>query len=288
MLSMFFELMASLLQIVVEKKRMRVNKIFKGTPMLQITIFVLVYVHFYYFSALILRNFGVMDIAWGSGFILVAVVSYFQAPLGMKNALLLLTTAIWGIRLSLHIIRRNIGAPEDPRYAELRRDWGRHANREAYFKIFLFQGILLLLVSLPVSQGMGTDMRPWNWIGLFIWLVGFTFESYADAFLKRYKADPANKGKICMSGPWTLCRFPNYFGEILLWYGVWLLALTSANAWTLLGPVLLNILILKLTGIPMLEKKYRQRPEYLNYSSRVPRLVPFTRPRRLTCEEGQV
>jgi len=249
--------------------------------MLPVALAVLVYVHLFYVAAVLLKNFAIMDIAWGSGFILVALVSYLTSPLTMKSSLLLFMAVIWGLRLTLHIYRRSRGAPEDSRYAELRQLWGKRANLEAYFKIFLFQGVLLLIVSLPISQGMGTEFQPWNWAGVFIWFIGMAIETWADMHLTYFKSNSKDKGSICMSGPWKFSRFPNYFGEILLWYGVWMTATSGWNAWTIVGPVTLNLLILRLTGIPPLEQKYQTRADYISYSARVPRLVPFTRPRQL-------
>jgi steroid 5-alpha reductase family enzyme len=125
-------------------------------------------------------------------------------------------------------------------------------------------------------------MNTLNWIGLFIWIAGFGFETYSDSYLKRYKTKSENKGTICMSGPWKYSRFPNYFGEILLWYGTYLISVSATNFWTIIGPVTLNLLILKVTGVPFLEEKYRKRPEYLEYSRKVPRLVPFSPPAHLS------
>lgn len=246
-----------------------------------VIICVLVFIHIFFLIALLTKKFSVMDIAWGLGFVVIAIVAYLSRPLHLKNALLLAIVTMWGLRLSFHIFKRSLGQPEDFRYAQLRAEWGKSANLQAYLKVFLFQGLLMLVVSLPIIFGMGTELSIINWIGLGIWIFGFAIEVYSDAYLKKYKADPANKGKICMSGPWTLCRFPNYFGEITLWYGVYGLAVTSTSIWTIIGPVVLNIFILKVTGVPFLEEKYKKRAEYHQYAAKVPRLLPFSPPNSL-------
>lgn len=246
-----------------------------------VIITTLLLIHIFFFIAVFRRNFAVMDIAWGIGFILIATMSYLLNPLSVPNAVLLSIVSIWGTRLSVFIFLRGRGKPEDSRYHALRREWGPHANIQAYFKIFLFQGILMLIISLPVTAGMAQGQRSFtliNWLGLIIWVFGFSFEVWADSYLKQWKAIPENKGKICTTGPWSFCRFPNYFGEVSLWYGVFLVAFNPHVAWTIIGPITINFLILKVTGVPLLEERYEGRPGYHEYKARVPRFIPFTRP----------
>ena len=116
-----------------------------------------------------------------------------------------------------------------------------------------------------------------NYIGLLIWVIGFSLEVISDQYLAWWKLQEKNKGKICTEGPWELCRFPNYFGEVLLWYGVYLLAFEWSIFWTIIGPVTINFMILKVTGVPLLEEHYKNRDDYKEYASRVPRFIPFTK-----------
>ncbi len=249
-----------------------------------VLIAVLALMNFYFLLAVWKKNFGLVDIAWGQGFIVISLVSYFYHFNSIKNAVVLGLVLCWGLRLSLYLLSRNWKAPEDHRYLEMRGNWGAHPNLHAYFKVFLLQGLLMLLISLPITAGMeraDQSLSTINKIGVGIFFFGWLFESYADRFLKKYKADPANKGIICMKGPWSLCRFPNYFGEITLWYGIYLVAVNPATWWTIIGPLTINFFILKVSGVPLLEKKYIQRKEYLDYASRVPRLIPFTPPNKV-------
>ncbi len=241
--------------------------------------------HFFFLLAVWRRNFGLVDIAWGQGFIVISLVSYFYHFNSIKNAVVLGLVLCWGLRLSLYLLTRNWKAPEDHRYLEMRKTWGNHPNLHAYFKVFLLQGFLMLLISIPITSGMALadqELSLINKIGVAIFFFGWIFESYADGFLKRYKANPANKGTICMIGPWKLCRFPNYFGEITLWYGIYLAAFNPSTWWSIIGPLTINFFILKISGVPLLEKKYLERSEYLDYAAKVPRLIPFTPPSRVT------
>lgn len=237
-------------------------------------------VHIFFLISYLRKKFSVIDIAWGLGILLPVVISYlYQGGHVLKNHLLLGVVALWSLRLTLYILIRSWGGPEDRRYAQLREEWKPHSELHAYFKIFLFQGFLMLVVSLPGSTGMKVhdEMSVLNWLGLVIFITGFALEIWSDSFLSRWKKNPAHKGEICTSGPWKLCRFPNYFGEVLLWYGVYFLAFSSSNFWSIIGPIVLNFMILKVTGVPMLEEKYMKRQDYREYAKKVPRFIPFTK-----------
>lgn len=245
---------------------------------------VLLLMHVFFFIAVMKKNFGLVDIAWGLGFITISLVSYFYHFNSVKNAVVLLLVLLWGLRLSLYLLGRNWSAPEDHRYQEMRQSWGKHPSLHAYFKVFLFQGFLMLLISLPITAGMMRADQKLSWIniaGVAVFFLGWIYESNADRYLKKFKANPENRGKICMSGPWKLSRFPNYFGEITLWYGIYLASVSASTWWTIIGPVIINLFILKVSGVPLLEKKYKERPEYHDYAARVPRLIPFTSPNRI-------
>jgi steroid 5-alpha reductase family enzyme len=242
---------------------------------------VLIFVHIFFLIALVKKNFAVIDIGWGLGFIVIGLVAYFHHPLSVRNALLMLIVTIWGLRLGAYILIRSRGKGEDPRYTKFRKSWEPNSNLQAYFKVFIFQGFLMLVVSLPVTVGMAHESKEislLNWLGIVMWGIGFALEISADHYLNWWKLRPENKGKICTSGPWRLCRFPNYFGEVLLWYGIYFVSFEPKNFWTLLGPLAINFFILKVTGVPLLEEKYKKREDYQEYSKRVPRFIPFTKP----------
>jgi len=246
-----------------------------------IIIAVLIFVNIFFLIAVVRKNFAVIDIGWGLGFILISLIAYMHHPLSFKNAILLLSVFFWGSRLAVYIYLRSRGKPEDHRYAKFRQEWMPHPNLNAWFKVFLFQGLLMMIVTLPVTAGMALESKSMsviNYLGIIIWIAGFTFEVMSDSYLNWWKTKSENKGKICTTGPWKFTRFPNYFGEISLWYGIYLMAFEPKIAWTIIGPITINFFILKVTGVPLLEKHYENRPEYQEYAKRVPRLIPFTKP----------
>lgn len=245
-----------------------------------IIISVLIFVNIFFLIAVARKNFAVIDIGWGLGFILISLIAYLHHPLSFKNAVLLLAVVFWGTRLALYIFNRGRGKGEDHRYAKFREEWQPYPNLQAWIKVFMFQGILMMVVTLPVTVGMtfeSKNMSFINYLGVYLWIGGFTFEVMSDHYLNWWKTQPENKGKICTTGPWRYSRFPNYFGEISLWYGVYLMAFEPKSWWTIIGPITINFLIVKVTGIPLLEKHYANRSEYQEYAKRVPRLIPFTK-----------
>lgn len=225
------------------------------------------------------RN-DVADIAWGIGFIVTAVTAMvLHNGTHVRGMLVTLLVVLWGIRLSLHISMRNRGKPEDPRYRRWREEWGKHAVIRSLLQVFLLQGILMVVVSLPVTFTIISKSHPFSVIdilGLILWSVGFAFESVGDYQLGQFKKDPANRGRIMTQGLWTYTRHPNYFGEVLLWWGVYLTALSTPDGWvTIVGPLTITFLILKVSGIPLLENKYSGNKEFESYKRRTSAFFPL-------------
>jgi len=183
------------------------------------------------------------------------------------------------MRLSLHVYLRNRGKPEDARYRAWRQEWGKNANIRSFLQVFLLQGLLLLIISLPVTSVImagSSAFTLWDAAGLFIWAMGFLFEAIGDWQLLRFKKDPAHKGRIIKTGLWRFSRHPNYFGEVTLWWGIYLIALSSGASWpVVIGPLTITFLILKVSGIPMLEKKYEGNPEFEAYRRRTSAFFPL-------------
>jgi steroid 5-alpha reductase family enzyme len=230
------------------------------------------------------RNNGLVDIAWGPGFILVAAVELVRAPaLYPAKALILAAVLVWGLRLALHLFRRNWGRSEDFRYAAMRRRWGRAAPAKAFFFIFMLQGLIMLVVSLPVTVASASPARPLAVLdvaGALAFAAGLVLEAAADAQLAAHLRDPENKGRLMTGGLWSASRHPNYFGESLLWWGIGLMALSSRHGLlALLAPLALTSLLLFVSGVPLLEKKYAGRPDWEAYKARTSMFVPWF-PRR--------
>lgn len=231
------------------------------------------------FSIFKKRN-DVADIAWGLGFVLVTWVSFFLSDqIGMRGILVGFLVSIWGLRLASHIYFRNKGKTEDYRYLAWRKEWGNWFYVRSYLQVYLLQGLFLFLIVLPVLIINKSSTSPLIWldfVGLIVWLFGFYFETMGDAQLAQFIKNPLNKGKIMQSGLWAYTRHPNYFGEVTQWWGIWLIALAVSGGWIgIIGPIIITFLILKVSGIPLLEKKMEENPDFAEYKKRTSMFFPL-------------
>ena len=247
-------------------------------PILIATMFV--YMSFWFFVSLIRKRNDVADVAWGLGFVLLAWVSFFIAQQeDLKRVLVCILVSIWGLRLAGHIYTRNKGKAEDYRYLAWRKAWGKWFYPRSYAQVYLLQGFLLFLIALPVlfiNKSTGTALGVFDVIGGLVWLFGFYFEAVGDAELARFIQDPKNKGKLMQSGLWAYTRHPNYFGEVTQWWGIWLIALAVPGGWlSIIGPITITVLILYVSGIPLLEKKMSEHPDFAKYKQKVSVFFPL-------------
>lgn len=221
--------------------------------------------------SLLKKDASIVDVFWGLGFIIVSLF-YFNLKVDHSTRQWLVTAlvAIWGLRLALHILRRNWGHGEDPRYRAWREQAGKSFWWKSYFKVFLLQGAVLWLVSWPLLAAQ-QSAKPWWTVfdvsGITLWSLGFFFEAIGDFQLARFKRNPLNKGKVMRAGLWAYTRHPNYFGEALIWWGFYAFALnTSSSWWTIISPMLMTFLLMRVSGVAMLEKSLVvTKPEYKNY-----------------------
>jgi steroid 5-alpha reductase family enzyme len=192
--------------------------------------------------------------------------------------LVLAYVSIWGLRLAWHITLRNWGKGEDFRYLKWRNDWGKSWVIRSFFQVFLVQWILMQLVAIPVVLSMAGNLviHPLLLIvGMAIWVTGFIFESVGDYQLTQFKKKKSSKGKLMTTGLWSLTRHPNYFGEATLWWGIAVIAYgVSGNAFVFIGPATIDILLLYVSGIPLLEAKYKGRADWRAYAKRTPAFFP--------------
>ena len=226
------------------------------------------------------QNNGLVDIAWGLGFIVVTAVLFVRAPvLYPAKGLVMAAVLVWGLRLATHIFRRNWGRPEDFRYARMRQRWGRAAPVKSFFFIFMLQGLIMLVVSLPITVIFSSPARPLlalDAVGAVVFAAGLVFEAVGDAQLAAHIRDPRNKGTLMTRGLWSMTRHPNYFGEATLWWGIGLIALSSPHGGAaLLGPLGITLLLVFVSGVPLLEKKYAGRPDWEAYKARTSMFVPW-------------
>jgi steroid 5-alpha reductase family enzyme len=227
------------------------------------------------------RDASIVDIVWGLGFVVVAVTAAVVGDgADSRRWLLAVLVGIWGARLSIYLAWRNLGHGEDYRYVAMRKHWGDRFWWVSFFQVFLLQGVLMWVVSLPVQLSAGVAepdaLGVLAAIGAVLWLVGLTFEAVGDAQLARFKADPASKGQVMDQGLWRYTRHPNYFGDFCVWWGIFLIAAEAPGArWGIVGPIVMSTLLLRVSGVAMLEKTIgKRRPGYADYVARTSAFFP--------------
>jgi steroid 5-alpha reductase family enzyme len=232
--------------------------------------------------SVVIRNAGIADTFWGLGFVLVAWITFLGAEgyAGRRVLITLLVTA-WGLRLALHIGLRSRGKGEDRRYQAWRRQYGERFWWVSLFTVFLLQGALLWIISLAAQAGQWSphpDRLMWlDGAGFLLWLVGFFFEAVADHQLAAFKANPANRGRVMSRGLWRYTRHPNYFGECLMWWGIYFITLaTPSSLWAIISPLTITFLLLRVSGVTLLERTIVEtRPEYREYQERTSAFIPW-------------
>ena len=247
---------------------------------IQCGLIILAYASLWYGVALIKKRNDVADIAWGLGYVLFCDFLFFTCPRYPVLTLLYALVTLWGLRLSVHIYRRNKNKTEDYRYRAWREQWGKTFYWRSYLQVFLLQGFLLLVIFSPVIHAAGAEPTGWGlstWTGTACWLIGFFFQTVADyqlsVFVKHKKP-----GDILQTGLWKYCRHPNYFGEILMWWGIFIITLPLENSlFFIISPVSILLLLVFVSGIPLLEKKYAGNPAFEEYKKRTSVLVPWVR-----------
>jgi steroid 5-alpha reductase family enzyme len=232
--------------------------------------------------SLVKKNASIVDVFWGLGFVLMAWLTYTQASgYPARQMLLVILTSIWGLRLSFHILVRNWGKGEDRRYQNWRAKQGERFWWVSLFTIFGTQALLLWVVSLVVQIGQLSPvpgrLTLWDSRGVLVWGVGFMFEAAADWQLARFKADPDNKGKVMNRGLWAYTRHPNYFGETLIWWGLFLITFSIPYGyWAIISPFVITFLLLKVSGVTLLEQTItKRRPEYRDYINNTSPFIPW-------------
>jgi steroid 5-alpha reductase family enzyme len=241
---------------------------------------IMVYMTGWFIAAQVRGRNDIADVAWGLGFILAAAVSLGAGGVYSPRGLLVSSLVLaWGVRLALHIHTRNRGKGEDPRYRQWREEWGRWFVLRSFLQVFVLQGLLLVLVAVPVIVVNAAPPAPLGWLdglGVMVWLTGFCFEAFGDWQLLQFIRNPSNKGRLMTTGLWRYTRHPNYFGEVTLWWGIWLMTLSLPGGWlTVVGPLTITTLILKVSGIPMLEKPYEDRADFQAYKRRTSAFFPL-------------
>ncbi|MBS3972228.1 MAG: DUF1295 domain-containing protein [Erysipelotrichia bacterium] len=236
-----------------------------------------IYFFLWFVVLTLIKNAGYIDIAWGLGFVLIAWVAQltYNHPIGWVIVALV---SMWGLRLAYHIGKRNIGKPEDFRYQNFRREWGKNYFVRSIFQIYLLQGVLMFIVSLSFLEGLSKDHihTPILYaLGLLLFVIGYGFEVIGDAQLRAHTSNPSNKGKLMKTGLWSMTRHPNYFGESVLWSGLALMSLGLNTSFVpILGALTITILVRYVSGVPLLETRMKKYEGFEEYAKDVPIFFP--------------
>ncbi len=232
--------------------------------------------------AMLIKNNSIVDIGWGLGFIIVTIATFFlDGDERFHQKLVSYLVIVWGLRLAIYIGIRNIGQPEDFRYANWRKEWGSSFAMRSFFQVFMLQGVVMFVITLPIVV-INSDLSLFKSYkilypaGCTVWCVGFFFEVVGDYQMYMFKHNPHPHKPIMKKGLWKYSRHPNYFGEVLVWWGIFLMAIPSGQWYiSVWSPVLLTILLLRFSGVPRQEKKYEGNEEYLLYKKNTSFFVPW-------------
>ncbi len=266
---------------------------------MEIILYAAIIVFAYFLSGFLLaqrlRDNSIADIMWGMGFVILALflASYaaFFETITLSALAVSAFIVIWGVRLSLSIFKRNFKKGEDYRYQEMRKKWGdRFPRLKAFLKVFMTQGVFMLVVAMPLILLYAYPAETERFIGEnplriagliaggIIWIIGFIFESVGDRQLRNFLKKPENKGKIMQNGLWRYTRHPNYFGEATMWWGLAIIAASNAlwqGAFAFISPVVITVLLLYVSGVPLLEKKMMKDEAFREYAQRTSKFFPL-------------
>ena len=255
--------------------------------MIELGLVVFLYFFFWFLIGCLKSRNDIVDTAWGPGFVLGALYCVFKnQSQSVFSQILLGMLVFWAFRLSIYIYFRNRGKAEDFRYRKWREEWGRWFYLRSFLQVYMLQGFFLLVIGIPVwscllfgSGVLGDSTSSLLFLaGLKIWLLGFLVETISDLQMARFKKSrqASQTQTVMMNGLWKYSRHPNYFGECVLWWGIYLVCVSlGAPYWTLIGPLTLTFLLVKVSGVPMLESKYKENKEYQDYQARTSSFVPW-------------
>ena len=251
------------------------------TVFIQCFIIIFIYAGIWFAVAVYKKRNDVADIAWGIGYIILCIYLFITYPVSPVLILLYALVTAWGLRLSLYIYTRNKNKAEDFRYKAWREQWGKYFYLRSYLQVFLLQGFFLLIIISPVIHAAIVPVVIWDfftWIGLCCWIIGFYFQAVSDWQLAVFKSNQKNKGVIIQTGLWKYSRHPNYFGEILMWWSIFIITIPFENSfYFIVSPLTITLLLVFVSGIPMLEKKYKGNAAFEDYKKRTSALIPMPR-----------
>jgi len=232
----------------------------------------------FWLISLLRNDVSIVDSLWSLMFLLAALVyAAVNGESGPRETAVLLLVAIWALRLSVYITWRNHGQPEDYRYQEIRSNNQPGFRYKSLYIVFGLQALLAWVISLPLVAAISGQAAIGflDYAGIALWVTGMFFEAIGDLQLSRFRKDPQNKGKVLDTGLWRFTRHPNYFGNFTLWWGFYLIALSAGGWWSVISPLLMTLLLLKVSGVALLEKDISaRRPQYQQYIRRTNAFFP--------------
>lgn len=223
---------------------------------------------------------SIIDSFWSLSFMVIAIYSWVLGSRNLVGNIVTILVLVWGIRLASHISFRNLGKDEDYRYQQMREKWD-NVWLTAYFKVFLVQGLLMLSIGFPIvliNGWEGGSINSFVYLGLLIWLIGYAFEVIGDLQLRIFLKKREDPKQVMTEGLWAYTRHPNYFGEVTMWWGIFLIIVSVTGWWyTIISPMMITFLILKVSGVPLLEEKYSGRPSFEEYKKHTNKFFPWFR-----------
>lgn len=240
---------------------------------------ILIYFSLFFIVGTIIKNNSIVDIGWGFGIVLTAwLLFFFSKDYTIGKIIVNTMVSLWGLRLFYHILKRNLFKAEDFRYQKWRKDWGKYVVPRAFLQVYMLQGLFMFIVGFAANYAnvYGINFSWWMLIGVVVFLIGYYFEAVGDAQLKKHVNNPENKGKLIQTGLWKHTRHPNYFGEAVLWWGVFLVILIGGAPWYLVvSPIAITLLIRFVSGVPLLEKRMVKYEGWEEYAKKTSIFIPF-------------
>lgn len=254
------------------------------THFIVLALVLFIYLHLWFLISVIKKNLGLIDIAWGLSFVVITwTVFLYTETITIASISILSFVSLWGLRLTYYLFLRNWSKPEDYRYVNMRKKWGKIPYVQAYFKVFYLQILLSFVISLPL-QSVFYVKAGLEWfhylvlgLGIVLFIIGFIFESVSDAQLKRFKSNPNNKGKIMDKGLWAYTRHPNYFGDFMIWISYFVIMFYSFDldyVFAIIGTLIMGYLLRYVSGVPLLEKRYQYDKNYQAYAKQTSIFFP--------------
>lgn len=250
--------------------------------LIEVVVVLFVYYSILFFVGNKISNLGIVDIGWGLSFIITGLYLLFRVQtLGIRKLIIITMILLWGGRLSSHIFMRFDPGKEDARYKKIKENLGKkkHPKLQIYLKTFISQGVLSLLISTPVILILmisSKQLSVLDAVGIVIWCIGFAIEITADRQLKKFLGRKENEGRIMKEGLWRYSRHPNYFGESVMWIGIYIIALNYRyGVLTIISPITITVLLLFISGVPLIEKQYEDNEEFQNYKKETSVFIPW-------------